>query len=141
MHVDEILFLELDDAVRAHARGLEDFGGRPGTLDLRLVESAMMAPQAGRYPSLAAIAVAYCYGIAKNHGFEDGNKRAGLIVAGTFLRVHGFPLQLGKGWADDVERAVDGKITRDDLIGLFTAAMGGDPITIDYDDVGPRIEL
>jgi death-on-curing protein len=38
-------------------------------------------------PELAA---AYCYGLAKNHGFIDGNKRVSAVVCELFLELNGY---------------------------------------------------
>jgi death-on-curing protein len=38
------------------------------------------------------LAANYAFGIAKNHPFADGNKRAAFLAAGTFLRVNGLRL-------------------------------------------------
>ena len=40
---------------------------------------------------LAGLAAAYAYGIAKNHPFVDGNKRAALMAMIMFLRLNGVP--------------------------------------------------
>lgn len=38
---------------------------------------------------LAQLAAAYAYGIARNHPFVDGNKRAALLSLVTFLGLNG----------------------------------------------------
>jgi death-on-curing protein len=38
------------------------------------------------------MAAAYAHGIAKNHPFLDGNKRAAFMAAYTFLGINGFRL-------------------------------------------------
>ena len=45
------------------------------------------------------LAAAYAYGIAKNHPFADGNKRAAFIAAGVFLRINGIVLRADKAEA------------------------------------------
>jgi death-on-curing protein len=47
---------------------------------------------------LAELAAAYGFGLAKNHGFVDGNKRAAFLAIGIFLRINGYRLV-----ADEVE--------------------------------------
>jgi death-on-curing protein len=42
---------------------------------------------------LAALAASYAFGIAKNHPFVDGNKRAALVAAYTFLAINGWELE------------------------------------------------
>lgn len=41
---------------------------------------------------IARLAAAYAYGIAKNHGFADGNKRTALVTADLFLMLNGYEL-------------------------------------------------
>ena len=36
------------------------------------------------------LAAAYCYRIAKNHPFIDGNKRTGFILMAVFLELNGY---------------------------------------------------
>jgi len=39
------------------------------------------------------LAAAYAFGLAKAHGFIDGNKRTAFVVAFTFLRLNGYVFQ------------------------------------------------
>jgi len=41
---------------------------------------------------VARLAAAYAYGIARNHGFADGNKRTALVTADLFLMLNGYEL-------------------------------------------------
>ncbi|MEI9905637.1 MAG: type II toxin-antitoxin system death-on-curing family toxin [Asticcacaulis sp.] len=57
--------------------------------------SALARPQnlaAYGNPDVAALAAAYAYGLAKNHGFVDGNKRTAWIAARLFLADNGYRL-------------------------------------------------
>jgi death-on-curing protein len=130
MRFDEVLFLDVDDVLEAHDLGIERFGGTAGLRDRGLLESAVMVAQSGYYGSLAQLAAVYAYGIAMNHPFVDGNKRAALSAAGMFLNAHGFDLQLGMEWVAHMENVAARKLSRDDLIALFVAAMGED-VSID----------
>ncbi|WP_252721397.1 type II toxin-antitoxin system death-on-curing family toxin, partial [Acinetobacter baumannii] len=40
-------------------------------------------------PDLAELAAAYAFGIARNHPFIDGNKRAALLALVVFLDLNG----------------------------------------------------
>jgi death-on-curing protein len=75
-----------------HDRQIARHGGAPGLRDRALIETgaarAMNAAAYGR-TSLAEIAAAYAFGIAKAHAFVDGNKRTALVTALTFLRLNG----------------------------------------------------
>lgn len=87
--------------VLLHAESLATFGGREGMRDQGLLESALMRPQnlvayadAGDpAPDAAALAASYGVGIAKNHPFVDGNKRAAFLAVGLFLHLNGLRLQ------------------------------------------------
>jgi death-on-curing protein len=63
-------------------------GGLDGIRDQNAVESALGRPQAlAAYgnPDLADLAASYAYGLARNHGFADGNKRTAWVIARLFL--------------------------------------------------------
>ena len=67
-----------------------------GIRDRGMVESALARPvHLARYGSLdaAELAAAYAYGIAKNHGFLDGNKRTAWVTARLFLADNGKRLE------------------------------------------------
>ena len=73
-----------------HDMQLARHGGRAGLRDQNLVESALSRPEQlhthGQPPPDAAqLAAAYAYGLARNHGFSDGNKRTAWVVARVFL--------------------------------------------------------
>jgi len=126
MRFDDILFLEVDDVLEAHAIGIARFGGSSGLRDPGLLESAVMAARSGYYGSLAELAAVYAHGIAKNHPFVDGNKRAALSAAGMFLNAHGLDLVLGMEWVSHIEKLAAGKLSRRALVALFAIAMGKD---------------
>jgi death-on-curing protein len=77
----------------AHAEQIAEHGGGEGVRDPGGLESAMARPQnlvAYRNPDAADLAAAYAYGIARNHPFVDGNKRAATVVSETFLMLNGY---------------------------------------------------
>lgn len=85
------IWINLQDALAIHDKLLAIDGGLCGTRDLGLLESALARPVnyfAYEHPSLFQLAAAYGFGIAKNHPFNDGNKRTAFVVAATFLRVN-----------------------------------------------------
>src|SRR5262249_23990375 len=55
---------------------------------------------------LARLASAYCYGLIRNHPFNDGNKRAGFLALGLFLSLNGFELDAPQADAAAVIMAV-----------------------------------
>lgn len=71
-----------------HAEQLALFGGPAGLRDAGLLQSALGRPQnkfAYGETDLAALAAAYAFGIARNHPFVDGNKRAAFAAIIVFL--------------------------------------------------------
>jgi death-on-curing protein len=131
MRFDEVLFLELEDVELVHARIIAKYGGADGLRDAGLLESAVMAPRSVYYSTLAELAAAYAIGIALNHAFIDGNKRAALASAGMFLNAHGFDLVLGMEWVARIEQLAAGNVTRDEVVAYFTEVMGGDPVALE----------
>ena len=78
-----------------HGESLVLHGGAQGIRDEGLLDSALARPEnLAHYgnPDLFDCAAAYAFGLAKNHPFIDGNKRAGFLGAGMFLRLNGFRL-------------------------------------------------
>ncbi len=83
----------------AHEQSLADFGGSAGVRDEGLLDSALGKPLnlfAYGNPDLFELAASYAFGLVKNHPFIDGNKRAGFIVAVTFLQLNGRRLEAGE---------------------------------------------
>jgi death on curing protein len=73
------------------------FGGARGMRDEGLLDSALSRPvnkfHYDQVDGLATLAAAYGFGIAKNHAFVDGNKRAAFLSIGLFLAINGARLQ------------------------------------------------
>lgn len=116
-----------------HVRGIEVFGGSHGIRDHGLLESAVMAPRATYggtvlHPTLATMAAALGYGLAKNHPFVDGNKRVAAMATLAMLRLNGFRLQLPQQQGADlfIRVAEDAAFRRDDLAAVLMGAMGTD---------------
>ena len=92
-----MIFITLEDALEFHHQMIFQFGGSHGIRDLGLLMSAIEIPQAtfgGEYlhPTLFDQAAAYLFHIIGNHPFVDGNKRSALVIALTFLSIHGVEL-------------------------------------------------
>ena len=78
-----------------HDESLAEHGGSPGLRDAGLLDSALARPlnlAAYDEPDLCALAASYCVGLAKNHPFVDGNKRAAFLAMGMFLFLNGHRL-------------------------------------------------
>ena len=78
-----------------HDESLAEHGGAPGLRNEGLFDSALARPlNLALYenPDLASLAASYGVGLAKNHPFVDGNKRAAFLAIGMFLAINGFRL-------------------------------------------------
>jgi death-on-curing protein len=83
-------FLFLDEVLALHSDQIRRYCGRPGLRDVSLLSSAIAMPAAtyrGEYlhQGLPEMAAAYLFHVCRNHPFIDGNKRASLAAALTFL--------------------------------------------------------
>ena len=75
-----------------HADSLAEHGGAEGLRDEGLLDSALARPlnlAAYGEPDSADLAASYGVGLAKNHAFVDGNKRAAFLSVGLFLAING----------------------------------------------------
>ena len=75
-----------------HDESLAEHGGASGIRDEGLLKSALARPLhliAYEQPDLARLSAAYGVGLAKNHPFIDGNKRAAFLAIGLFLALNG----------------------------------------------------
>ena len=103
-----------------HADQILEHGGSLGIRDEGLLESALARPQQKWHyepgTDLATLAAAYAFGIAKNHPFIDGNKRAALVAAYAFLAINDFELEAPEPEAVSVILGTaDGSLSEEDL--------------------------
>ena len=78
-----------------HGESLVLHGGAPGIRDEGLLDSALARPvnqAACGAPDVFDGAAAYACGLAWNHPFIDGNKRAAFLACGLFLHLNGVHL-------------------------------------------------
>ena len=78
----EPIWLAKEALLLLHRESLRQFGGADGVRDEGLLDSALARPL-NRFAyeeerDLCRLAAAYAKGIAQNHPFVDGNKRAAL---------------------------------------------------------------
>ncbi len=88
----EPVWLSIELVIAIHEEQLRAFGGPGGIRDRGALESALGRAQ-NRFHygenDLASLAASYGFGIAKNHAFVDGNKRAAFLAIITFLGLNG----------------------------------------------------
>lgn len=93
------LFLTLEEVLEIHSDQLERYGGRQGVRDIRLLQSAIAAPQMGvggdyLHDDLFEMAAAYLFHLVRNHPFADGNKRVGAAATLVFLLLNGIEMEV-----------------------------------------------
>ena len=89
-----------------HSASLSVHGGSAGIRDEGLLDSALARPR-NRFlyspdSDLAELAASYGFGLAKNHPFVDGNKRAAFHAVGLFLLINGHELSASQVEATQV---------------------------------------
>jgi death on curing protein len=96
--VPEPTWIERAVVLAFHSESLQRFGGLEGIRDEGLLDSALSRPvNKHTYAAeldLAGLAAAYAYGIARNHPFLDGNKRAAFLAMEVFLAINRFSLEV-----------------------------------------------
>ena len=111
-----------------HDRQLAEHGGEDGIRDLGMVESALARPLnlAGyEDPDAAALAASYAWGLARNHGFIDGNKRTAWVAARLFLADNGRNFEFEPLEAVRImEGVAAGRIDEAALAGWFRSRLG-----------------
>jgi death-on-curing protein len=91
--MSEIFYLELAEIIEIHAQLLDLYGGLAGFKEKGAVESATFRPRNKALydeANLQTQAAALYFGLAKNHGFSDGNKRIALAATDVFLQLNGW---------------------------------------------------
>lgn len=85
-------WLTVDEVLVIHERQLATFGGAAGMRDRGALESALTRPHNTwlyEDADLPRLGASLAFGIARNHAFVDGNKRAAFLAMAAFLRVNG----------------------------------------------------
>lgn len=105
-------WIDKEALILLHAESLAEHGGLEGLRDEGLLDSALARPLNSHayeeVTDIARLAAAYGFGIAKNHPFVDGNKRAAFLSVGLFLGLNGQRLVADKADAIRVMLAVAG---------------------------------
>ena len=118
-------YLTADQVIAFHDILLKKFGGLAGVRDANLLHSALEAPKASfggkdMYPSIYEKAAAYLYHLAKNHPFNDGNKRTAYVTALAFLKANQASLKFKIALLEPIVVATaNGKLDKEQLAGFF----------------------
>jgi len=117
--VTEPTWITLGDALAFHRVLIAAYGGLAGVRDQGLIDDALgRARSAYDYETqdLVVVAATYAHGVAKNHGFVDGNKRTALACAMSFLELNSLPFRGDQAEAVVmVEGLATGDVGRDEF--------------------------
>jgi death-on-curing protein len=78
-----------------HHELIREHGGSHGVRDRNLLDSALARPRhrwSYGEADLPVVTAAYGFGLAKNHGYVDGNKRVAYMAMFVFLYLNGLDL-------------------------------------------------
>lgn len=96
--MEEPVWLDRKIVEAIHADQIRRHGGAFGLRDPEALESALARPvhrwSYEEDSDLATLAAAYCFGIARNHPFVDGNKRMAFLSAYVFLGLNGWEVEV-----------------------------------------------
>ena len=90
--------IDVEEILIFHRKIIEQTGGSDGIRDIGLIESALNGAFStfdgmDLYKEIEDKVSVITYGLIKNHGFVDGNKRIGVAVMLLLLRINGVKIQ------------------------------------------------
>ena len=114
--------LTLADLLAIHEMLILRFGGMRGVTEQGFgkLEAALAAPYASMfgedlYPDLPAKAATLFWGVARSHGFSDGNKRVALVAVFELLDRHELELAVDDETLYAFVISTADALTRDDV--------------------------
>jgi death-on-curing protein len=119
------LFLTLDEVLSLHQDQIRRYGGSGGIRDAGLLQSAMgnvAATFGGEFlhHTILEMAAAYLFGIYRKHPFVDGNKRAAVATALTFLELNGVEIDADENdFYDLVLGVAEGRVSKAQVAVFF----------------------
>jgi len=134
----EILYFDVAHAIEVHDYIINHSGGLHGNRDIGLLDSVLDHIQNDMYyPTLVEKLTHLVFSVNKFHAFNDGNKRASLILGAYFLELNGcdycvrtFTLRM----ENIVVWVAEGKISKD-LLGEIIQSL------IEEDDYNEALKL
>ena len=124
-----IRFLSREAVVALQRESLSEHGGLDGIRDEGLLQSALhRCEQRAHYEpdaSLAVLAASLAFGLARNHPFNDGNKRIALVASFAFLEINGRSVTAPEVEVYEIFMALAaGELTEDQLADWFARSCG-----------------
>ena len=116
-----------DAVVAIHQALLQEHGGligppRPDSLEAALARPQQLHHYTQPKPSVARLAAAYGFALAKGHCFADGNKRVALSIIDVFLQMNGSELTASEPDAVvTIQALAAGELTEEELAAWIEA--------------------
>ncbi len=132
-----MIFITLQEVIEDQIEIIDRYGGAAGIRDIGLLASAIEMPKAtmfGEYlhPTIFDKAAAYMFHIICNHPSVDGNKRAGVATALTFLRQNEVVIQFtdkeSLAFEELVVETANGKTTKEQIANFLKKCYRGQKI-------------
>ena len=124
-------WVTLQVVLSIHDRQIAEHGGVDGIRDLGAIDSALARPinlATRGNPDAASLAATYAFGLAKNHGFADGNKRTAWVAARLFLADNGFGFEYRPRDAIQIMlKGAEGSISESQLADWFRQRLAKKP--------------
>lgn len=117
-------WISVADIIEFNRLAVEETG-EPFTIrDRGLLESAWGSPQHHWHygeRDVATLAVTLMMAVARNHPFEQGNKRAAFAAADAFMFLNGWEMGVTDytQFADLIIQAITGEIEEDELVSVI----------------------
>jgi death on curing protein len=119
----DFIYFDTAHAIEVHDEIIRNSGGSLGILNIGLLESTLEHVQnEWYYPNLEDKVCHLFYSINKNHSFQDGNKRASLVLSAYFLEINGFSYRVANfitRMEDNAVHVADNRIDRDLLFEII----------------------
>ena len=124
-----IRVLSRESVVALQRESLSEHGGLDGIRDEGLLQSALhRCEQRAHYEpdaSLAVLAASLAFGLARNHPFNDGNKRIALVASFAFLEINGRSVTAPEVEVYEIFMALAaGELTEEQLADWFGRSCG-----------------
>jgi len=113
--------IDIDNVLLFHKKIVERTGGSEEVRDLGLIESGLNRGYAtfdgiDLYKEIEDKISAITYGLVKNHGFVDGNKRIGVSVMFLLLKINSINIKYSQQQLIELGlKVADGTFSEDDI--------------------------
>jgi death on curing protein len=119
------VYFDTTHAISVHDEIINQSGGVLGILNINLLDSVIEHVQNDLYyPDLEHKLTHLFFSINKNHSFQDGNKRASIVLSAYFLEINNCSFRVERFIADMENIAVDvadNRIDKDLLFEIITS--------------------